>query len=83
MGRERFECRCESGWTLVLWRCLPTSANESKKEHPVVLCHGLGSNRYSFDLTPELSVAEHLAHNGWETWLVELRGLKIVVIQII
>lgn len=41
---------------------------------PVLLVHGIASNRYNFDLTDELSLARHLAGRGFDVWLVELRG---------
>ena len=41
---------------------------------PVVLCHGTGANRYTFDLTERYSLARELAAHGFETWILELRG---------
>jgi pimeloyl-ACP methyl ester carboxylesterase len=40
----------------------------------VLLCHGFASNRFTFDLNPRVSVAEYMARQGWDTWVVELRG---------
>jgi poly(3-hydroxyalkanoate) synthetase len=43
--------------------------------HPVILCPGLGSSgAYTFDLSPNVSLADYLASNGWDVWTVELRG---------
>lgn len=41
---------------------------------PVLLVHGIASNRYNLDLTDDLSLARHLASAGYDVWLVELRG---------
>ncbi len=41
---------------------------------PVILCHGTGANRYTFDLTERYSLARALAARGFETWILELRG---------
>jgi pimeloyl-ACP methyl ester carboxylesterase len=41
---------------------------------PVVLCHGLGANRFDLDFDETYSVARFLARRGFETWVLELRG---------
>ncbi len=41
---------------------------------PVILCHGLGTNRYNLDLDEKYSLARYLARAGHETWVLELRG---------
>jgi len=41
---------------------------------PVVLCHGMGANRFNLDLNETYSVARYLAGKGYETLVVELRG---------
>src|SRR3954470_21859465 len=41
---------------------------------PVVLCHGLGANRYDLDFDERYSLARHLAGRGFEAWVLELRG---------
>jgi pimeloyl-ACP methyl ester carboxylesterase len=40
----------------------------------VILCHGLSSNRYSFDLPGGPSLAKFLKRQGWDVWVAELRG---------
>jgi pimeloyl-ACP methyl ester carboxylesterase len=60
--------------TLVMTRCLPSAETNRRHRHSVILCHGFASNRFTFDLEPEVSVADYLATNGWDTWVVELRG---------
>ena len=63
--------QASDGWTLAIHRYIP----EVKKFfEPVILCHGLGSNRFNFDLE-ELSLARYLRDIGFETFLVELRGV--------
>jgi predicted alpha/beta hydrolase len=41
---------------------------------PVVLCHGMGANRYDLDFDERYSLARFLARRGFETWVLELRG---------
>jgi pimeloyl-ACP methyl ester carboxylesterase len=47
---------------------------------PLLLCHGLGANRFNMDFTDDgtgsdrLSIARALARAGFDTWSVELRG---------
>lgn len=41
---------------------------------PIVLCHGFGGNRFNFDLDETHSLARHLADEGFDVWIVELRG---------
>lgn len=40
----------------------------------VVLCHGLAANRHAWDLTPQRSLATHLAQQGFDVFALELRG---------
>ncbi|MBX5482668.1 MAG: alpha/beta fold hydrolase [Myxococcaceae bacterium] len=41
---------------------------------PVVLCHGLGANRFTFDFDERFTLARRLAERGFEAWILELRG---------
>src|SRR5688572_853176 len=47
---------------------------------PLLLCHGLGANRFNMDFTDDgrgsdrLSLARALQRAGFDTWQVELRG---------
>jgi len=41
---------------------------------PVILCHGLLSNRFNVDLSEETSLARHLRDEGFDVWVMELRG---------
>jgi alpha-beta hydrolase superfamily lysophospholipase len=49
-------------------------APEKKYRPAVVLCHGLGANRFNFDLEDDTSLARYLVRRGFEVWSIELRG---------
>jgi pimeloyl-ACP methyl ester carboxylesterase len=59
------------GWRIAVIRYRP---NAPARSLPVLLVHGLASNRYNLDFTDELSLARHLAGRGFDVWIVELRG---------
>ncbi len=61
----------EDGWSLALHRYLPA---EQRFAEPVVLCHGLGANRFNFDLVEGRTLARTLAGRGFDVWSLELRG---------
>ncbi len=63
------------GWRLALvrYRAVSPSADAPPGE-PVLLVHGIASNRYNLDLTDDLSLARALAARGYDAWLLELRG---------
>jgi pimeloyl-ACP methyl ester carboxylesterase len=60
------------GWKVALHRYSPKG--ETTKEYPVMLCHGLGANRFNFDLGEEVSLARFLQQEGYDVWVLELRG---------
>ena len=62
----------EDGWELPLGRY--RARGEVKFREPVILCHGMGANRFNLDLNERYSVARYLAARGWDTWVVELRA---------
>lgn len=68
---EVHHARTEDGWRVALSRYRP---RERRRRHPVILCHGLASNRYAFDLGPEASLARHLRDRGYDVFSLELRG---------
>lgn len=41
---------------------------------PVILCHGLSSNRFIFDMEGASSLACYLRNAGYDVWVPELRG---------
>lgn len=59
------------GVRLALYRYLPIGAHLHPA--PVILCHGLSSNRFTWDL-PGVSLARFLAERGHDVWALELRG---------
>lgn len=58
------------GWELATYRYPHRS-----KFHPVLLVHGLGTNRFDVDFPDaRYSLAKYLHGQGFDTWIVELRG---------
>jgi pimeloyl-ACP methyl ester carboxylesterase len=47
---------------------------ERRYAQPVILCHGLGANRFHLDFDERYSLARYLARMGFEAWVLELRG---------
>ncbi len=68
----------DDGWRLALYRYLPGEAVEGLQpvpgREPVILCHGLSSNHYSLDFDEHNSLARYLRGQGFECWVVDLRG---------
>jgi pimeloyl-ACP methyl ester carboxylesterase len=62
--------RSVDGFRIALWRF----EGDGRRRHPVLLCPGLGANRFSFEPHPDVSFAGHLRDAGFDTWVVELRG---------
>jgi poly(3-hydroxyalkanoate) synthetase len=66
----RDDIETADGWKLAVYRYPRRS-----KSHPVLLIHGLGTNRYDVDFPdPHYSLAKYLHRKGFDTWIVELRG---------
>jgi pimeloyl-ACP methyl ester carboxylesterase len=57
-------------------RCaLPEPASPAPpRGAPIILCHGLGSNRTTFLLPAQRNIVHLLLEGGWDVWLAELRG---------
>ena len=63
--------RCRDGWELAIHA---RKATQRRFQEPVLLCHGLAANRYTFDFAPPYSVAHYLAEAGFDCFSVEWRG---------
>lgn len=62
------------GWDLALIHYRAADAKPAQYKHPVILCHGLGSNRLAFDIDPKYSLPLWLVEQGFEVYAIELRG---------
>jgi len=67
----RYSARTRDGWHIALYRYTP-----KRRAHgtPVLLCHGMGSNRFNLDGPGKTSLARALHASGYDVWLIELRG---------
>lgn len=68
---ETHYIRAKDGWRLAVHRYRPGQGSHGL---PVVLCHGLSANRYTFDLQGAPGLAPYLRDHGWDVWVPELRG---------
>lgn len=68
---QALRARCEDGWELTVHA---RRAPVRRFEEPVLLCHGLAANRFTFDFEPPYSVAHYLADAGFDCFSVEWRG---------
>jgi predicted alpha/beta hydrolase len=69
---ELYRVPTDDGATIALGRY--HARGERRYAEPVILCHGLGANRFHMDFDERYSLARHLARAGFETWVLELRG---------
>jgi len=67
--------RTADGWRLAVHHWRPRHGPDGPRPGalPVVLCHGLGANRFIFD-TEGRSLARWLRDRGHDVWVPELRG---------
>lgn len=63
--------RTRDGWRLALYRHQPRRGSHRT---PVLLCHGMSSNRWDMDGPGRISLARWLRRRGYDAWVVELRG---------
>ncbi|MFQ5667853.1 MAG: alpha/beta fold hydrolase [Candidatus Binatia bacterium] len=63
--------RTHDRWQLALYRYLPP---KRRHQTPVLLCHGMSSNRWDMDGPGRISLARYLMLQGYDVWVVELRG---------
>lgn len=62
-------------WELAICRYHPLdNTNGFKHKTPVLLCHGLQSNRLTFELDAENSLVRHLLGLGYPVYSMDLRG---------
>ncbi|XP_048501869.1 uncharacterized protein LOC104884869 isoform X2 [Beta vulgaris subsp. vulgaris] len=62
-----------SDWRLALWRYHPHPEARARN-HPLLLLSGVGTNAIGYDLAPECSFARHMSGQGFDTWILEVRG---------
>ncbi|KAF3495944.1 hypothetical protein DY000_02057643 [Brassica cretica] len=62
-----------SDWRLALWRYFPPPQAPTRN-HPLLLLSGVGTNAIGYDLSPGCSFARHMSGQGFETWILEVRG---------
>ncbi|KAL2324136.1 hypothetical protein Fmac_023194 [Flemingia macrophylla] len=67
-----------SDWKLALWRYNP-SPLVPPRNHPLLLLSGVGTNAIGYDLSPESSFARYMSGEGFETWILEVRGAGLSV----
>lgn len=60
------------GWTLPLYRYRPEGPPRFRA--PVLLCHGLGVNHLNMDYPAPFGLAQHLAAEGHDVFVLSLRG---------
>ncbi|XVF53862.1 hypothetical protein PTKIN_Ptkin05aG0133300 [Pterospermum kingtungense] len=63
----------KSEWRVALWRYLP-SPQAPSRNHPLMLLSGVGTNAIAYDLSPQSSLARFMSGQGYDTWILELRG---------
>ena len=63
---------CADGWRIALHRVKPSRPDPDKL--PVILCHGLGANRFNLNFPGRHSLARYLADRGYDAYVLELRG---------
>ncbi|XP_057530136.1 uncharacterized protein LOC130808696 isoform X2 [Amaranthus tricolor] len=63
----------DSDWRLALWRYHPDSQTRTRN-HPLLLLSGVGTNAIGYDLSPESSFARYMSGQGFDTWILEVRG---------
>ncbi|KIY96036.1 lipase [Monoraphidium neglectum] len=74
--RTGYTCTTSDGVRLHLVRGFCAAAAAARpRGHPVMLVPGLASSaEATFDVVPRLSLFGHLARQGYDVWLVDLRG---------
>lgn len=70
---ERHFATTEDGWRIALSRFRPAPDGPADGA-PVVCCHGFACNSNFFDFDADQSLARHLAEQGFDVWVIDLRG---------
>lgn len=65
-------------WRLALWRYNPPPQAPTRN-HPLLLLSGVGTNAIGYDLSPGSSFARYMAGQGFDTWILEVRGAGLSV----
>ncbi|KAF4350996.1 hypothetical protein F8388_021703 [Cannabis sativa] len=60
-------------WRLALWRYRPCP-KAVQRNHPLLLLSGVGTNAVGYDLSPKSSFARYMSRQGFDTWILEVRG---------
>ncbi|XP_042501977.1 uncharacterized protein LOC122079512 isoform X2 [Macadamia integrifolia] len=60
-------------WRLALWRYNPPP-NAPPRNHPLLLLSGVGTNAIGYDLSHGSSFARYMSSQGYDTWILEVRG---------
>ena len=72
---EVYLIKTEDGAQIALHRFVAAVDNAPAEDRgPILFCHGIMSNRFSFDLIAERSFPRHLASLGYDVWMLELRN---------
>ncbi len=72
---ERYFVPTAGGARIALSRYRPRG--KARNTSPILLVHGLGANRLNFDFNEDLSLARYLSSQGYDCWLVDLRGAGV------
>jgi pimeloyl-ACP methyl ester carboxylesterase len=68
--RQTYYFDAKDGWRLAVHHY----GTPERHGLPVILCHGLSSNRFFFELPEAPSLAKYLTDQGRDVWVAELRG---------
>ena len=68
-GNEMYYVKTDDNWKLAVRRF-----NGGSDRTPVILCHGLNYNDRFYTLSPSANLPEYLALNGYDVWVISLRG---------
>lgn len=60
------------GWDIAVHRYRPRM--ERVGLLPILFCHGLGANRFNFDMDEQHSLALNMAQRGYDVFFLDLRG---------